>query len=576
MTAPASSPGAAPVRVLLVDDSIEDRELYRRLLLQDREHSYVFLEAESGEEGLERIESDRPDCLLLDYRLPDVDGLEFLDRLPAEGLLPVIVLTGQGNEAVAVEAMKKGAQDYLLKGSISRESLQRAVHNAIEKVALRRKVEERTAQLAQANEDLRREIGERRRAEEALQHMYEDLEILVQQRTAELSRAMREAEEANRMKDEFLATLSHELRTPLSAMLGWAQMLRTGRLDEATTSRALETIERNARAQSQLISDLLDVSRIITGKLRLDLRTLELPSVIEAALDSIRPAAEAKGVRLEVGLDRLISPILGDADRLQQVIWNLLSNAVKFTPKGGRVEVRVVNTGEHLEVRVSDTGLGIRPDFLPYVFDRFRQAESASTRSHGGLGLGLSIVRHLVELHGGLVEVESAGEGQGSTFRVRLPVWSAMVDGLPCGPTEQESSGALLAETAWLAGIRVLVLEDEDDTRDLLVAALEGCGAEVAAVGSAAAALDLLDRRLPDVVVSDIGMPEEDGYAFIRRLRERSPERGGQLPVVALTAYARAEDRTRALASGFQTHLAKPLEPGTLVQTVAGLAGRAK
>ncbi|HEY4591889.1 MAG TPA: ATP-binding protein, partial [Thermoanaerobaculia bacterium] len=432
----------APIRLLIVDDSPEDRELYRRLLAQDREHAYELLEAETGEEGLALARERSPDCLLLDYRLPDVDGLEFLARLPAETLVPVIVLTGQGSEAVAVEAMKSGAQDYLLKGSVTPDRLQHAVRNAIEKVALRRKVEERTAELAEANAALRR--------------MYDELEELVQQRTAQLSvanedlkreirvrewaeqerarllvleqQARKQAEEANRTKDEFLATLSHELRTPLNAILGWVQVLRTGKLDAAATSRALETIERNSRAQAQLIADLLDVSRIITGKLRLDFRPVDLRRIIDAALDSVRPAADAKGIQLEVSIAPLASPVLGDADRLQQVIWNLLSNSIKFTSRGGRVEVRLREADANAVIQVSDTGIGIRPDFLPYVFDRFRQAEGSITRTHGGLGLGLSIVRHLIELHGGTAEVESEGEGKGATFTVRLPLRAELAE----------------------------------------------------------------------------------------------------------------------------------------------------
>ncbi|HWN43658.1 MAG TPA: response regulator, partial [Thermoanaerobaculia bacterium] len=390
---------AGALRILIVDDSPEDRELYRRLLAQDPGQEYEFLEAELGEDGLQLARRERPDCLLLDYRLPDVDGLEFLDRLLQDGPMPVIILTGQGSEAVAVQAMKSGAQDYLLKGAISRQELPRAVHNAVEKVALRRKVEERTAELGRAND--------------ALQKMYGEQEELVRQRTAELSRANEElkreirvrqlieeeratllvreqearkqAEEANRIKDEFLATLSHELRTPLNAILGWAQVLRTGKVDEGTTARALEAVERNARAQAQLISDLLDVSRIITGKLRLELKPVELPRIIDAALDSVRPAADAKGIRIRLTLDRAAGPLVGDPDRLQQVIWNLLSNAIKFTPQGGSVEVRLGQREGQAEIAVQDTGAGVRPDFVPYVFDRFRQAESSTTRQYGGL-----------------------------------------------------------------------------------------------------------------------------------------------------------------------------------------------
>jgi signal transduction histidine kinase len=576
----------APILLLIVDDSPEDRELYRRLLVQDGEQAYEFLEAETGEEGL-RLAHDRiPDCLLLDYRLPDVDGLEFLSRLRAERLIPVIVLTGQGNEAVAVEAMKSGAQDYLLKGSVTRDRLQQAVRNAIEKVALRRKVEESAAELAEANAALRR--------------MYDDLEVLVEQRTAELSvanqelkreirvrewaeqerarllvleqAARKQAEEANRTKDEFLATLSHELRTPLNAILGWVQVLRTGKLDPAAGARALETIERNARSQAQLIADLLDVSRIITGKLRLDFKPVELRRIIDSALETVRPAADAKGILLDISIGPLATPVLGDADRLQQVIWNLLSNAIKFTPRAGRVEVRLREEGGNAVIRVSDSGIGIRPDFLPYVFDRFRQAEGSITRTHGGLGLGLSIVRHLIELHGGTAEVESTGEGEGATFSVRLPLRAELAEDDPLDRTGV--TPGLFSTPDLLTGVRVVVVEDEADTRELLSLSLQQCGAEVAAFGSVPEALASFDLAVPDVLLSDIGVPGEDGYSLIRKVRALPPALGGNVPAAALTAYARAEDRLRALEAGYQTHLAKPVDPSELIATVARLAGR--
>ncbi len=575
----------APTRLLIIDDSPEDRELYRRLLAQDREHAYELLEAETGEEGLALARERSLDCLLLDYRLPDVDGLEFLSRLLAEKLVAVIVLTGQGNEAVAVEAMKSGAQDYLLKGGVTRDRLQHAVRSSIEKVALRRKVEERTAELAEANAALRR--------------MYDELEGLVERRTAELSvanqelkreirvrewaeqerarllvleqQARRQAEEANRTKDEFLATLSHELRTPLNAILGWVQVLRSGKLDPAAAARALETIERNARVQAQLIADLLDVSRIITGKLRLDFKPVDLRRIIDAALDSVRPAADAKGILLDISVAPLASPVLGDADRLQQVIWNLLSNSIKFTPRGGRVEVRLREADANAVIQVSDTGIGIRPDFLPYVFDRFRQAEGSITRTHGGLGLGLSIVRHLIELHGGTAEVASEGEGEGATFRVRLPLRAELVE----DPLDSTAVGqSLFSRPDLLSGVRVVVVEDEADTRELLVMALQQCGAEVAAFSSAREALAAFDRAVPDVLLSDIGMPVQDGYELIHTPRSREAARGGNVPAAALTAYARAEDRLRALEAGFQTHIPKPVDPSELISTVARLAGR--
>ena len=609
---------AAPLSILIVDDSPEDRAAYRRLLAQDRERAYTFLETDSAEEGLRLGRERRPDCLLLDYRLPDADGLELLERLAAEtgdDLLPVIVLTGQGNEAVAVQAMKGGAQDYLLKGEISAEGLRRAVANAIEKVALKRKIRHHSAELARANAELVREIGERQRAEAALQRTHAELEDLVRQRTAELSvanvdlkreigvreraeqerarllvlerEARRQAEEANRIKDEFLATLSHELRTPLNAILGWAQMLRMTELDAATASRAYETIERNARAQAQLIADLLDVSRIITGKLRLELAPVHLPRVIEAVLDAVRPAAEAKRIELGVRYEPAAGTVSGDADRLQQVVWNLLSNAIKFTPAGGRVEVTLARAGDSAEIRVSDSGAGIRPEFLPYVFDRFRQADGATTRTHGGLGLGLSIARHLIELHGGTIAAESAGEGRGAVFRVTVPEHASTASPAAAASAEAGDGATPWNEPWLLAGVRVLVVEDEVDTRELLVQILERCGAEVTAAGSVAAAMAALEvgdasagttagaalgERLPHVVVSDIGMPQEDGFAFLRRLRERGPGRGAEIPALALTAYARSEDRQRALGAGFRAHLAKPIEAAELVAAVARLA----
>jgi signal transduction histidine kinase len=591
------------LRILIVDDSSEDRELYRRLLGQDPEQGYEFLETDLGEEGLRLAREERPDCLLLDYRLPDVDGLEFLNRLqqqqgasPMLPIPPVIILTGQGNESVAVRAMKGGAQDYLLKGSITRQELGRAVRNAVEKVALRLEVEERTAELARANE--------------ALQRMYGEQEELVRERTAELSRAneelkreirvrqwaeeerarllvleqaaRRQAEEANRIKDEFLATLSHELRTPLNAILGWAQVLRLGKVDAPTTERALEAVERNARAQAQLISDLLDVSRIITGKLRLELRPVELSRILEAALDSVRPAADAKEIQLRVipgAPDRVVAPFMGDPDRLQQVFWNLLSNAIKFTPQGGTVEMRLRHTPDSsppmAELSVSDTGPGIQPDFLPYVFDRFRQAESTTTRHHGGLGLGLSIVRHLVELHGGTVAVDSAGEGQGATFTVRLPArLSSETDGIERRSGEPGPCRDLATNRELLAGLHVLVVDDEADTRDMVSAILASQGASVEVAASAAEALAMLARSRPHILVSDVEMPGQDGYELIRQVRRLGPEEGGKTPAAALTAYARPEDRMRALMAGFQIHVPKPVQPAELVAVVASLAGR--
>jgi len=385
------------------------------------------------------------------------------------------------------------------------------------------------------------------------------------------ARLFRDAEAASRAKDEFLATLSHELRTPLHAMLGWTRMLRGGTLDEPTKARALETLERNTRLQAQLIEDLLDVSRIITGKLRIAVRPLELAPVIEAAIDSVRAAADAKGVRLEARADPAAGPVSGDPDRLQQVAWNLLSNAIKFTPRGGRVEIRLDVADRHARIQVADTGGGINPDFLPYMFERFRQAEGLSSRALGGLGLGLAIVRHIVELHGGTVRAESAGEGQGATFTVELPLLEAREGAVTDAARGPDRTARFEASDA-LRGLRVLLVEDEEDARELLTASLERCGALVTAVASASEALEAFERVRPQTVVSDLALPGEDGYTLIRKIRALAPEAGGRVPAVALTAHARAEDRQLALLAGFQMHVAKPIEPAEFLSVVASLA----
>jgi len=377
------------------------------------------------------------------------------------------------------------------------------------------------------------------------------------------------AEKANRAKDEFLATLSHELRTPLTPILGWTVMLRSGTLDPAAIHRGLEVIERNVRAQTQLIGDLLDVSRIITGKLRLEVSPIAVVPVVEAGVEAVRPSAEAKEITLVVDLASELPTIAADPDRLQQVVWNLVSNAVKFTPQGGRIEVRLRKEGSCLRLAVTDNGKGIEPEFLPHVFERFRQADSTSTRSHGGLGLGLAIVRHLVELHGGTVQAESAGIGQGSTFTVRLPLTAPLPGPAPPKPEAADPD-------VRLDGVRVMVVEDENDVRDFLSMSLVHYGAEVTAFATTADALVAVEATRPDVLVSDIGMPGEDGYAFIRRVRALGPDRGGQVPAAALTAYAKGEDGERVLSAGFQVHLPKPVQPADLANVVATLAGRAR
>lgn len=392
-------------------------------------------------------------------------------------------------------------------------------------------------------------------------------------------RARVEAEAANRMKDEFLATISHELRSPLNSILGWVTLLREGKLSAQAATRAFETVERSARAQNRIISDLLDVSRIINGQLHLNVKTLKPASVIESGVEAVRPAADAKGISIQMALDRQAGPIAGDPDRLQQIVWNLISNAIKFTPSGGIVQVRLEQVGLHVEIIVSDTGAGISPEFLPFVFDRFRQADSSSTRKQGGLGLGLAIVRHLVELHGGTVHAQSEGDGEGATFVVKLPIMASRiieVDEEREHPAA-ESKRLTLKYPSQLKGLRVLVVEDEANARDLVSAILAECEAEVKTAASSSEALAILAdcaKWLPDVVISDIEMADSDAYELIRRVRTLPAEGGGCVPAVALTAYARAEDRMKALAAGFQMHVPKPVEPAELVTVLESVTGR--
>jgi signal transduction histidine kinase/ActR/RegA family two-component response regulator len=374
----------------------------------------------------------------------------------------------------------------------------------------------------------------------------------------------RHAQEANRLKEDFLATLSHELRTPLNALLGWTQMLKAPALDEATRRRALDSVERNAQAQAVLINDLLDVSRVMSGKLRLEERRVDLQAVVLAAVDAVRPAVRAREIDLAVSLTPLAGDVIGDPDRLQQVVWNLLSNAVKFTPARGRVEVSVEATGGAVQIVVTDTGAGIDPAFLPHVFERFRQGDSTTTRLHGGLGLGLAIVRHLVDLHGGTVTVESEGPGRGSRFVVTLPVrHETAIEGAPRAPLREAA--------ATLRGVRVLAVDDDQDSRELVLLILRSAGAEVMVVSSAVTALDVVDNFKPHVLVSDIAMPGMDGYAFVRELAAR--ERGTPPPLaIALTAYAGPEDVRRATEAGFAMHLSKPTDYERLVRVIGELA----
>jgi signal transduction histidine kinase len=519
------------LRLLLVDDDEVDRLRVKRLLREAGLEASVE-ECADVRCALDTARREDFDCALLDYHLPGADGLELLRDLRTSGVrLPVVALTGLGDEEVAVELMKAGAADYLNKNTLTADRLERSLRYAI-----------------------------------GIQRADDDRRLLLQRE----QQARLEAQAANRAKDEFLATLSHELRTPLNAILGWARLLSSGNLDPATSLRAVEIIERNTRLQAQLIDDLLDISRIITGKLRLELRAVELTSILDGALDSVRPTADARGITLECNLPDGSDPILCDPARMQQVIWNLLSNAIKFTPHGGTVTLRAARSSGSVVITVSDTGTGIDPAFLPHVFDRFRQQDPVTTRAHGGLGLGLSIVRHLVELHGGHVRASSEGAGRGATFTVTIPAAPPAADH---GVEAVAQTAALPADLPSLAGVRVLVVDNEADARALVAAILEGCGAHVTTAESAAEAVDQIQRERPDVLLSDIAMPGEDGYSLIRRLRAMDRD-GRPLPAAALTAFATAADRARALLAGYQAHVAKPVEPSELAAVVAALAGR--
>lgn len=534
------SDASGKARVLVVDDNADVRDYIRGLL----EPSYEVDGAADGESALEVARSRPPDLVLSDVMMPGLDGFGLLRALRTDSrlrTLPVVLLSARAGEDARLEGLDAGADDYLVKPFGARELLARVrVH----------------VEMARAREEAARR--ERQLREEA-------------------DAARAEAVEANRAKDEFLATVSHELRTPLNAMLGWTTLLRSGSLDEDVARRALDTIDRNARSQAQLIEDILDVTRIVSGKVRLDVRHLELVPVIEEAVDVVRPAADAKQIRLVTTLDPAAGLVSGDAERLKQVVWNLLSNAVKFTPKEGRVHVELKRVNSHVELVVGDTGIGIAPEFLPYVFERFRQAESAAALRQKGLGLGLAIVKHLVELHGGSISVESAGEGLGTTFTLCLPVAAVTARSTQADHAHPRLGGAIRLgpdDLPDLGGRRILVVDDEPDARDMLAVVLSGCGAEVRSVGSAHEAVAELPAWRPDLLISDIGMPGEDGYELIRRVRALEREAGGRIPAVALTAFARVEDRLRVLASGYQMHVAKPVEPAELVMVVASLVGR--
>jgi len=652
------------LRILLIDDNPNDR----LLAIRDLQQEFPNLEVSSvinAKEFDQALFAGNFDLVITDYQIGWTNGLAVLNAVKARYPdCPIVMFTDSGSEEVAVEGLKAGLSDYVLKSQHFRR-LAIAVRESLEKNRLRQEHATTLEQLRVSEErlSLALEAGQlgtwdwniltghvtwsenhellfglppgrfngtydaflacvhpedrdliTQAVSRALETSDYNQEFRVlwpdgsvhwiigkgqffydqsgqptrmigvvldiserKQREAELQRYAEELMQANRLKDEFLAIVSHELRTPLNAILGWTQLLLSRNFDNATKIRSLQTIERNAIQQKQLIEDILDVSRLIRGQIQLQVSAVDLVSVIENAINSVDLSATANSIKLESVLERSIGRVLGDENRLQQIVWNLLSNAIKFTPPGGRVTVCLHKVDNYAQISVSDTGKGITPDFLPYVFDRFRQADSSSTRSHNGLGLGLAIVRQLVELQGGTVQVESPGEGQGATFIVNLPlapVPEKISNNSPLpAPVEDETS---FTKTQLLKGLQVLVVDDSPDILELLVIILESNGAEVSAAASVDEALQILKELEPDILVSDVAMPKADGYTLLEQVRLWEAQRGKHIPAIALTGYARDEDRTQALAASFQMHLSKPVEPSELVQAIASLAGRAE
>jgi signal transduction histidine kinase len=567
------------VDILLVDDHEENLLALEAILVAP---AYNLVRAGSGSQALREVLKRDFALILLDVAMPDLDGYETAELIRGRERsrqTPIIFLTANyRSESHVFRGYSVGAVDYLfkpfsaevLRSKVSvfvelfqqREALTRQTRALLQaREELEGRVRERTRELATVNDSLRAEIAERKRIESDRQRLLEREQ-----------KARAQAEAVNRMKDEFLATLSHELRTPLNAILGWSHLLTSGRADRAMAERAITIIRNNASAQSQLIEDILDVSRIIGGKLRLNIGRVKLRQVIEAALDSVSPAADAKAITVEREIED-IDPLAGDQDRLQQVVWNLLSNAVKFTPREGRVIVRLTREDDDVVLSVQDSGIGISPDFLPYVFDRFSQADGTATRRHGGLGLGMAIVRHLVELHGGTVRADSEGENQGATFTLTLPLradLSTTVESVPADRVMDRSGAS--EDLPHLDGVSVLVVDDNQDSRNFLRELLAEHGAAIATAGSTDEAMRIFRGQRPDVLVSDIAMPGEDGYDLIRQVRGLDDGEGGRTPAVALTAYVRGEDRHAAFAAGYDRHIRKPVDVAELVTTVAQLA----
>ncbi|MEP6924622.1 MAG: response regulator [Pyrinomonadaceae bacterium] len=528
------------LQILHLEDNLLDAELVAANLLEGG-LEFEVERVDTHADFVAAVERDIFNLILADYSLPSFDGLAALEiarnACPDK---PFIIISGALGEELAIETLKSGATDYILKHRLER--LMPSVRRAL------------------------RESAER----EARQQAERDRELLlVSEQEARLK-----AEEAVRLKDEFLATISHELRTPLNAIYGWASMLRGGRLNSEDAANAVKIIERNAKIQIQLIEDLLDVSRMITGNLRLEIEAVEPTFIIQAAIDAVRPAAEAKLIKITTDFDSKVHMILADASRLQQIAWNLLSNAVKFTPPEGRVEVSLRTVDNHVEICVRDSGAGVSLEFLPHVFERFRQAEQATTRVHGGLVLGLAIVKNLVEMHGGSITAESKCLGTGSTFTVFLPQIAFSENG-----AEKKSFGEIITaktpvifeDDVPLAGLHVLAVDDDADSRELLQMFLSQNGATVDLAANSEEAMEKFRDTSPDILISDVGMPGEDGYSLISKIRDASKSYDKQIPAIALTGFARAEDRQRAIQAGFDNHISKPIEPKILVQAIVDI-----
>jgi PAS domain S-box-containing protein len=653
------------LRILLIDDSVDDRILARHFLEKS------FPEAKVQEIGQadalqQALDLGAFDLVITDYQLRWSTGLEVLHIIKSQYPdCPVVMFTNSGCEEIAVEGMKAGLSDYVLKGKrLNRLAV--AVHESLAKAKLQQQYKEAMQQLSLSEtryrmvSELASDFAYAVRIEPGgifqrewitdaftritgytlaeldhldgwrhlvhpedwamvLQHreelhagqdsicefrivtksgeirwlrnsghptwdesaqratlIYGAAQDITEQKQAELAlqQQAEELREANRLKDEFLATLSHELRTPLNAIVGWTQVLRSRKVDPVMLERALETIERNAKLQTQLVEDILDVSRIIRGKLELKLYPINLSPVLYEAIESLKPAAAAKSLRLTIRCNEMIGLVLADPNRIHQIIWNLLSNAIKFTPEQGHIEIDLKRVSGQAHIIVRDTGIGIHSDFLPHIFDRFSQADSSTTRAYRGLGLGLAIVRHLVEMHNGSVQADSPGEGQGATFTIRLPLIHSLQDTSSNQPELPLRTNLEVQLRQVLRGLKVVVVDDEPDVRDIICVSLQHLGADVVASSSAAEAFLAVQQHLPHVLVSDVGMPGEDGYKLLQQLRSLAPEQGGDVPAIALTAYARTEDRIRALSSGFQVHVPKPVELAELVTVIANLTGR--